>query len=117
MVSHPYFSLFSLDLIVFAVPLTSGIPSFASRGRETKVSGHVVERCLLFCDDRVLVNSLFMLPILMSRFSQLMSLFSLLFLALRFELNPTGASVFAQIQIAHDPFQREGQPDRFVSSD
>ena len=44
-----FFSLFSLDLIVFAVPLTSGIPSFASRGRETKVSGHIVERCLSFC--------------------------------------------------------------------
>ena len=53
-----FFSLFSLDLIVFAVPLTSGIPSFASRGRETKVSGHVVERCLSFCVDRVLINSL-----------------------------------------------------------
>ena len=44
-----FFSLFSLDLIVFAVPLTSGIPSIASRGRETKVSGHIVERCLSFC--------------------------------------------------------------------
>ena len=93
------FLFFFLDSIVLQ-SLSYLAPSVASRGRETKVSGHVVERCVSCCVNRVLINTLLCSLILHVAFLMTNAVFSLLFLAHRFEINPTGASVFAQFQIA-----------------
>ena len=115
MVSHPFFLPLFFRFNVFAVPLTSGIPSVASRGRETKVSGHVVERCLSCCVNRVLVQLSVVFTDLHVAFLIINAVFSLLCFALRFELNPTGAPSSLNSNRAQS-IRREGQPDRLFSS-